>query len=221
MAVERRKWWKIVLILMAMLLLWTFIVCYPNPFIFVRNLIRYVRLPVDPSVVELIEAEIPDEPAEIERLVLRIVKYQYDWENYGAPDYVSTPRQAVIRRRGDCEDRATVLASLLKAKDIPYDLRASVVHYWVDYPGKKPSRSENENVAFAGKVDGKYRLKLPSLSQWRRYLQVGRKGLWDTMPTFRKVLMLSGWVVIIFSGYLLRSRRKVEQSPYYTICSFR
>jgi hypothetical protein len=203
-AVERRKWWKVVLIVAAMLSLWTFIVCYPNPFIFIRNTIRYLRFPVDPSVIELIDAEIPDEPAEIERFVMALVKYQYDWETYGFPDYVSTARQAVIRRRGDCEDRAVVLASLLEAKNIPYNLKASVIHYWVDYPGKKPSRTENESVAYFGKVDGKYRLKLPDLSQWRRWLSAGKEGGWDVMPTFRKVLMISGWVLIIFSGYLLR-----------------
>ena len=191
-------------------MLWTFIVCFPNPFIFIRNLIRYVRLPVDPSVIELVEARIPDEPAEIEKFVLALIKYEYDWQNYGAPDYVSTARQAVTRRKGDCEDRAIVLASFLEAKNIPYDLRASLVHYWVDYPNKKPSRSENEDVAFVGKVDGKYRLKIPDMGQWFRYLKVGKKGLWDVMPTHRKVLMLSGWVLIAFLGCFLSRKYESE-----------
>lgn len=211
MAVKRRKWWKIVLMVIAMLSFWTFIICYPNPFIFIRNLIRYVRFPVDPSVIELIGAEVPDEPVEIEKFVMAQVKYEYDWKNYGVPDYVSTARQAVIRRRGDCEDMAIVLASLLEAKNIPYNLKASLTHFWVDYPGKKPSRSENENVAYFGKVDGKYRLKLPDLSQWRRYLDSGKKGLWDEMPILRKVLMISGWVLIIFSGYFLRMRMEWQE----------
>jgi len=64
------KRWKVILIVIAALLIWTFIICFPNPFIAVRNVARYIRLPVDPSVVELIEAEIPDEPAAIEKLVL-------------------------------------------------------------------------------------------------------------------------------------------------------
>jgi len=207
-AVKRKKRRKIVLIVVVMLLFWTFIVCYPNPFILIRNTIRYLKFPVDPSVIELVEVEVPDEPAEIEKFVMALVKYQYDWENYGFPDYVSTARQAVIRRRGDCEDRAVVLASLLEAKNISYNLRASLVHYWVDYPGKKPSRSENESVSYFGKVDGKYKLKLPDLSQWRRYLSAGKEGGWDVMPTSRKVIMISGWVVIIFSGYLFSRKRE-------------
>jgi hypothetical protein len=213
MAVKRKKWWKIVLIMVAILSFWTFIVCYPNPFVFISSLIRYARFPVDPSVIELIEVEVPDEPAKIDNLVMELVKYEYDWKNYGVPDYLSTAREAVIRCRGDCEDRAIVLASLLAAKNISYNLKASLTHFWVDYPSKKHSRSENENVAFVGKVDGKYRLKLPDLSQWRRYLDSGKKGLWDAMPTFRKVLMISGWALIIFSGRLLSREHKVESLP--------
>jgi hypothetical protein len=82
------------------------------------------------------------------------------------------------------------------------------VHYWVEYSGKKPSGIENEDVAFIGKVDGKYKLKMPDLSQWRRYLKAGKKGLWDVMPILRKVLMITGWGLIIISGYLLRRKRE-------------
>jgi hypothetical protein len=81
MANKRVKWWKIVLIVAAMLLLWTFIVCYPNPYIFIRNGIRYMRPPVDPLVIDLIKVEIPDKPEEIEKFVLALVKYKYDWAN--------------------------------------------------------------------------------------------------------------------------------------------
>ncbi len=204
MAIEKRKWWRVLWIVATMLIIWTFLVCFPNPYIFVRNCIRYVRFPIDPSVMEVIEDEVPDESAEIEKFVLGLVKYEYDWKNYGMPDYVSTARQAVTRRRGDCEDRAVVLASVLEAKGLPYDLKASLVHYWIDYPGKEASRIENEDVSYFGKVDGKYRFKLPDLGQWRQYLRATRKGGWDSMPTSRKAIMIPGWALIIFSGYFIR-----------------
>jgi len=203
LAVKRRKWWRAALIVIAMLLIWTFVICFPNPYIFIRNGIRYVRPPVDPSIIQLIEEEIPEEPVEMEKFVLALIQYKYDWENYGMPDYVATARQAVSKRRGDCEDRAIVLASLFEAKNMPYDLKASLVHYWIEYPGKKPNRGENEKVAFVGKVDGKYKIKLPDLGQWRRYMRAGRKGLWDAMPNYRKVLMISGWALILLSIYPL------------------
>jgi len=208
MATRRMKRWKVVLIVALILLLWTFIVCFPNPLIFIRNITRYLRIPVDSSVIESIETEVPDEPEEIEKFVLALVEYQYDWENYGVPDYVATARETVIKRSGDCEDRAIVLASLLEAKNIPYDLRASLVHYWVDYPGKKANRGENEEVAFFGEKDGKYRFKMPDMSQWRRYFDVAKRGLWDVMPVSRKTAMISGWALIILSGCFLSRKRE-------------
>lgn len=197
MNIKKTKKLKTALIAIAAVLFWTFIVCFPNPYIFFRNIYRYFRFPIDPSITEIIQGEIPDDPVEIEKFVRNTIKYKFDWQNYGFPDYVATPRQAVMKGEGDCEDRAAVLASLLEAKKIPYNLKASIVHFWVDYPGKRPSRSENEDVSFFGKVDGKHRLKLPDFSQWKRYLEVGKEGAWDVMPLYRKIIMIAGWLIII------------------------
>jgi len=198
-----RKKRKIILITIVVLLLWTFIVCYPNPYVFVRNFLRYKHFPVDPSIVNIISEKIPNDPADIEKFVNKLVKYEYDWENYGVPWYVPTPDDAVMRRKGDCESRAMVFASILSKKNIPYNLKASLVHIWVEYPDKKPSTLENDDVSYIGKVDGKYRVKLPDLSQWRNYISDEKEMLWDVMPTYRKVIMLSGWAVILFSGCFL------------------
>jgi hypothetical protein len=198
-----RKKWKIILIIIAALLLWTFIVCYPNPYVFIRNFLRYMHFPVDPSVVGIINEEIPNDPVEIDKFVDKLVKYEYDWVNYGVPWYVPTPDDAVTRRKGDCESRAMVLASILSAKSVPYSLKASLVHIWVEYPGKKPNTSENDDVSYVGKVDGRYRIKLPDLNQWRKFVSAEKEMLWDVMPSYRKVIMFSGWVVILFSGCFL------------------
>jgi len=199
MAIIIRNWREIVLITLVALLFWTIIVCYPNPYILIRNFVRYMRFPVDPSIVDLIDSRIPDDPIEIETFVETLIKYEYDWKNYGVPWYVPIAQDAVIRRRGDCESRAMVFASLLEAKHIPYSMKASLIHIWVDYAGKKPNESENEGVSFIRKVDGRYRLKLPDLSRWRQYLGLEKEMLWDAMPDFRKMLMVTGWVLIIFS----------------------
>ena len=47
--IEKR--WAMVLIVVVALSLWTFVICYPNPYVFIRNLVRYARFPVDPSVI--------------------------------------------------------------------------------------------------------------------------------------------------------------------------
>ena len=142
------------------------------------------------------------------QFVMDLVEYKWDWQNYGSPDYVATARQALARRSGDCEDRAIVLASVFAAKNLPYSLRASPVHYWIDYPGRKSNKGENEKVAFFGKTDGKFRIKMPDMGQWRRYFVIGKKGFWDTMPGYRKIIMIAGWLTVIFLVYLLNRRRK-------------
>jgi hypothetical protein len=116
---------------------------------------------------------------------------------------VPDPKDAVTRGKGDCESRAMVLASILSAKGIPYSLKASLVHIWVEYPGKKQSSSENDDISFVGKFDGKSRIKLPDLSQWKHYISAEKEMLWDVMPTYRKIIMVSGWAIIfLLNGFL-------------------
>jgi hypothetical protein len=203
---------RIALLTIIAFALWTLIVCYPNPYIFIRNFARYLNYPVDPSIVELINEPIPEEPQQIDKFVDKIIKYEYDWINYGVPWYVPEPKDAVIRGKGDCESRAMVLASIFSAKGIPYSLKASLVHIWVEYADKKQNSAENDEVSFIGKVDGKYRLRLPDLSQWKHYIDVEKKMLWDAMPTYRKAFMLSGWgAICLINAFLFIFFRKKEK----------
>ncbi len=189
--------WKIAIFTYIAIILWTFIVCYPNPYIFIRNFARYIRFPIDVSIIDLIDTEISDDPSEIEKFVKKLIVYEYDWTNYGVPWFVPTPKDAVTRQKGDCESRAMVLASILSAKGIPYNIKASVVHIWVEYPNKKPTKSENDNIAYISRVDGRYRLKLPDLSQWKRYVSTDKEMFWDVMPKNRKIIMVVGWAFIL------------------------
>jgi len=195
--------WKIYVFAYIAFLFWTFIVCYPNPYVFIRNFVRYIHFPIDVSVVDLIDAEIPDDPSEIEKFVKKLIVYEYDWTNYGVPWFVPTPKDAIIRQKGDCESRAMVLASILSAKNIPYNIKASLVHIWVEYPNKKPTKSENDDVSYISKIDGKYRLKLPDLSQWEKYILTDKEMFWDVMPKHRKIIMVSGWTFILILACFL------------------
>ena len=211
---DKRKKWEIILITIILaLLLWTYIVYYPNPYIFIRSLLRYAHFPVDPSIVGIIDEEIPNDPVEIENFVYKLVKYENDWANYGVPWYLTTPDDAVTRRKGDCESRAMVLASILSAKNIPYKLNASLVHVWVEYPTKKPSSFENGKISFVGKVDGKYKVKPPDLVQWQEYVSAEKELLWSAMPSHRKIIMVSGWAVILFSGCFMFVRLARKARP--------
>ncbi len=205
--------------IIVMLLIWAFFVCYPNPYIFIRNFIRYAKFPVDPLIIEFINEDIPNDPNEIEIFVRKLIKYEYDWKNYGVPWYVPSALDAVERQKGDCESRAIVFASILKAKNIPYSLKASLVHIWIEYEGKKPSKIENDEVAFIGKVGNKYRLKIPDLKQWRKYIDSEKKMLWDAMPLSRKIMIFSGWtVIVLLSLWQTNFRNKFIHNISLNLC---
>ena len=54
-----------------------------------------------------------------------------------------------------------MLASILKAKGIPYQLEMSFDHIWVNYPGKIPNAMENSAVAIGRQEHGHFVLQWP------------------------------------------------------------
>ena len=68
--------------------------------------------------VSLILGECPTEPT-VEQLfrvfdwMHRYIRYEHDDEQYGTPDYIATPAETLQSLKGDCEDHALLLGSLL------------------------------------------------------------------------------------------------------------
>jgi hypothetical protein len=195
-------------------MLWTLLVCYPNPLVFFRNFLRYARFPIDPAVIDRVAFPVPEEPTAIEEAVRTAVRYEFDWRQYGVPWYVPTPAEVLRTSQGDCESRAVVLASLLEARGIPYRLQASPVHIWVDYPGKRPNADENADIAMMRRENGRYRFRLPSLLRLRDDFRLQTEALWEVMPLSRKGLLLGGWAALLAVPGLRRfaSRRRTAQT---------
>lgn len=190
---------------------WLLLVCYPNPWILLRNGLRYARFPVDPEVLGRVPFPVPEAPAAIEAAVLENVRYAYDWRQYGVPWYVPTASEVVASGLGDCESRAVLLASLLAARGIPYRLQASPVHIWVDYEGKRPSALENSAVAMMERKGGRYRFRWPGLVRIREDLAAQQEALWNAMPAVRRVALFTGWGVLLVA--MLRRARGRTPSP--------
>src|SRR5690348_5646404 len=137
----------------GLLLLWSLFALYPNPLMLARSVPQAWTPVIDPDAVRSIAATLPDDPKQIENAVLtRIVPYAVPWQVYGVPWYYPTPSEVLAAGRSDCEGRAVVLASILKAKGIPFTLSASIDHIWVDYPGKTANTLENPQLAIAQKA---------------------------------------------------------------------
>ena len=185
-------------------IVWTLLSCYPNPGVFVRNLARYRRLPIDRGIEEKMGWELPAESAQIEFFVDTLLTPIPDWPLYRVPWYVPTAVQAAGSMAGDCEAKAILLASLLAGKDLPYEIRASFNHIWVDYPGREVRRGESQELAYLEGEPGRLRLHWPGELPWREVLAVQREQLWDAMPLARKALWFVGLIWIAFALAFLR-----------------
>jgi hypothetical protein len=182
----------------VLVVLWVLIVLYPNPLRLAASVQRLANPRVDPGAVQSLAESLPSEPAAIEKAVLDSVPYSYDWEVYAMPWYFPTVDEVLEKGRGDCKARAIVLASVFEAKGIPYRINSSPMHVWVDYDGKVEDELENPGAGFY-EVDpqtGARSLHVPKISI-TEVMGTGWQGFWPPMPVVRKVLLVSGLVILI------------------------
>ncbi|MBO8182067.1 MAG: transglutaminase domain-containing protein [Archaeoglobus sp.] len=185
-------------------LIWIFFVLYPNPALLFVSVERLSTPQLD---CPLNVSSMPSDPKEIEKFVIRYVKYDYDFNVYGVPWYIPEPKEVVEHKKGDCKSRAILLASILKEKGIPFSFKASPIHFWVDYEGKEKTDfvKKFENSSAAIYADGKW--KLPEIVDVEEYLRVWKDVLWDAMPMLRKAILIIGLISIFFVDKVHRFRR--------------
>ena len=182
--------------------LFTLAVLYPNPLTLGRSIAHTVRPDVDPQAARAVAATLPDDPRLIERAVLeQIVPYAYDWQSESVPWYFPTTAEVLEAGRGDCESRALVLASILDAKGIPYELRMSFDHIWVDYPGKQANAIENDSVVLVDDRGWRW----PEQLDLREELRNQVAFYWTPMPLLRKVLLAGGITAIVGANVIVRA----------------
>jgi len=192
-------------------ILWLLFVLYPNPLNLIISIQRVLNFNADPGAVEFMLDDFPSDPVAIEKEVLARISYRYDWELYGMPWYFPTVEEVLERGKGDCAARALVLASVLEAKDIPYQLNLSPIHVWVDYGGKQENQYENPQVQYYqyDPESGERRFKIPEIDigavtdSWRQQF-------WTTMPDGRKALLISGLAALIAARVILRKKRTAQ-----------
>jgi len=192
-------------------ILWILFVLYPNPLNLIISIQRVLNFDADSGAVEFMLDDFPSDPVAIEKEVLARISYRYDWELYGMPWYFPTVEEVLERGKGDCAARALVLASVLEAKDIPYQLNLSPIHVWVDYGGKQENQYENPQVQYYqyDPESGERRFKIPEIDigavtdSWRQQF-------WTTMPDGRKALLISGLAALIAARVILRKKRTAQ-----------
>ena len=198
-----------------LLLSWTLVVLYPDPTVLVQSVRNILYPEADATAAAGLAAQLPADPREIEAEVLRLVPYETDWQVHGVPWRFPTAAQAIAEGRGDCEARALVLMSVLEAKGIPHQLRNSLNHMWVDYPGKLPTALENDALVLADRGDGGFRLRLPEDFDLGRELESKIALFWDPMPWERRILLPVGLLLVAVGANLAAAggMRGVDPDP--------
>jgi len=192
-------------------ILWILFVLYPNPLNLVMSIHRIINPDVNPSAVELMLDDFPSDPVAIEKAVLARIPYRYDWELYSMPWYFPTVEEVLERGEGDCKARALVLASVLEAKDIPYQLNSSPIHTWVDYEGKQETSLENDQVKFYqyDPETGERRFQIPDIGL-SKVMDSFWRAFWGPMPDGRKALLISGLSALVAARVILRKKRAAQ-----------
>lgn len=188
------------LLALVLVVLWIGLVLYPNPVPLVVSLQRAVNPPIDAVAVKDIAASLPDEPAAVEAFSESLLTYRTAWELYGEFWYFPTVSEVIAHRAGDCQAEALLTASILAAKGIPFTLRYSLTHAWVDYEGKGINELEDPALAVASDAGGGWLGGLPQKWPIRETVEQLVAYHWTPMPWARKVLLAMGLLAGVLVG---------------------
>ncbi len=204
------------LLVLVLICIWLGAVVYPDPRPFVQSVSRLRTPPIDAGAVAGLAADLPADYKALEDYALEYVVYLPAWTAYGLPWYFPSVPEVVESRAGDCQARAVFFASLLQAKEMPYTLRYSFDHVWVDYPGKEVSDLEDPATSFVADSGEGWFARLPERVPVWSILKTRVAYHWTPMPWPQKVLFLAGAVVILLYGerrLLGRLARRLGLAP--------
>jgi hypothetical protein len=188
------------LLVLVLVVVWIGAVVYPNPRPFITSVGRLIHPPVDARAVSDIAAGLPNDYKTIEQFSNTYVTWKPAWTVYGLPWYFPTVNELLVDHAGDCQAQALLMASILKAKGMPYTLMYSFDHVWVDYPGRTVTQLEDPSTAFVSNAGGGWLAWLPHKLPIWSILKVRIAYHWTPMPLLCKILILLGAFVIVGWG---------------------
>ena len=183
----------------------TLAVLYPHPVLLVKQIqhladVESLIQPDLPAMAEInrdINQLLPTnatpqkEFQTVERYVYQKIKYQYDWYNWGNLDYWPTAAEVWERQREDCDGRAVLAASILRARGFKTArIVANLNHVWVAVDKEElmgPQADKNFR-----REGGKVILSLPAF-----------KTLLDTLAQLSKFPVLRSLIIFFAAVGLL------------------
>lgn len=181
------------------IVVWIGAVVYPDPRPFASSVERLRNPPVDAQAASAVGAGLPSDYATIEQFASDFVAFKPAWTVYGLPWYFPTVAEVLRDRAGDCQAEAILTASILEAKGMPYTMRYSFDHVWVDWPGKQATDLEDSATSFVSDSGEGWLASLPDRIPLRAIIEQRVAYHWTPMPLMQKIILLVG--VLLILGY--------------------
>lgn len=189
-----------------LLALVTILVLYPRVHLLLKQVqhLRNVESLIQPDLPEIaainraIDTQLAtntvrrDEFKTVERYVYQRVPYKYDWLNWGNLDYWPTAAEVLERKREDCDGRAVLAASILRARGFQTaQIVANLNHVWVVVDKTElmgPQKEKNLR-----RVGGKTVVTLPGLQTW-----LSAVAMLSEFPAIRSLILLATGLVLAY-----------------------
>ena len=188
------------LLLSVFVLAWGIVVLYRDPRKLAESFRRLRHPPVDVMAVAELAASLPDDYEAVQRYVSDYVPHKPAWAVYGLPWYYPTVAEVLANKAGDCQARAILIASILEAKNMPYTMRYSFDHVWVDYPGKQVKTLEDPATSFVSDRGEGWAGVMPKKLPLREIARARIAYHWTPMPLSQKALLVGGVVAVVLVG---------------------
>jgi hypothetical protein len=196
--------WRLALKVLLLLLVILFAL-FPHPGLLVKQVqhLRNVESLIQPDLPEIadINRELDNQLGDgtsraeefkaVERYVYRNITYKFDWFNWGNLDYWPTTQEVLERKAEDCDGRAILATSILRARGFK---SARVVgnldHVWVAVDDAElMSPQTDKNYARAGAA---VPITFPKLRTWLRAAsKIGNFPAVRSMAILAAVLLLA------------------------------
>ncbi len=212
---HRQPWWVRWPVKAGVLALTILLVGYPYPSRLVTHMRRWrnpaaLINPDSPALVPLIDdlrGRIADDlPVQkklrlVEAYVYEKLPYAWDWDTWGVADYIPTVEEALEQGQEDCDGRAVVAASILRAFGHEAEIVSDYAHVWVKTEaGETMSPGKHKSIVAS---DAGVRVHWRNLSDLFRATLFG----WAVFPLHRElIVLLVFWVLIVAPGTSWRRR---------------
>ena len=186
------------------------LVTFPYPHLLVRNMQRW-RNPnaliepaaprLQPMVQELRDQLTPSLPPRrtlkhVEQYVCKKIEYAWDWDTWGVADYLPTVDEVLDAGHEDCDGRAVIAASLLRALGYQADLVSDFAHVWVRTDkGELMSPGKRKSIVASDRRGAQIRWK--TLTNLPRAMAYGV----SPFPLWRELIVLTVvWLALLRPG---------------------